>query len=355
MSKIALITDNHHGTRGESQFFLDKAEMFFNEQFFPYLRKNNIKTIVHLGDILDKRKSVNFMVAQSLRNCFIKHIVDDNIECHIIMGNHDAYFKSSNSIFGFRELFDDVGNIITYSSVTEVKLFSMDAIFIPWINSENQDKTLEAIAKTKSKFAFGHLELNGFTMYKGSVCHEGHDPSFLRKFTKVFSGHFHSRSNRDNIYYLGSPFETNWADFDDPKGFHVFDTETGELEFIVNPDTIFNKIFYDDSELDLNDIKNMSLDEYKDKIVKVIVINKSKTDLFDIFIEKLENVNTNDFTIVDDNLGLDLIDDEDIVSESEDTLTIIKKKIKSSIDNKKQQKKLETIMTSLYNEALMST
>ena len=68
----------------------------------------------------------------------------------------------------------------------------------------------------------------------------------------MFSGHFHHKSDDGQIYYLGPPYQIYWNDFDDPKGFHIFDTDTRELERIVNPYTLFSKIFYDDIQEDYN-------------------------------------------------------------------------------------------------------
>ena len=43
--KIAIINDTHFGVRNDHQGFLDYMFQFFDEQFFPYLVENNIKTV----------------------------------------------------------------------------------------------------------------------------------------------------------------------------------------------------------------------------------------------------------------------------------------------------------------------
>ena len=48
-----------------------------------------------------------------------------------------------------------------------------------------------------------------------------------------------------------------WSDYDDPKGFHVFDTATRELEFIENKERIFHRINYDDSEMKLEELDDI--------------------------------------------------------------------------------------------------
>ena len=38
--------------------------------FFPYLEKHNIKTVIHLGDLMDRRKYVSFKTAKNLEKDF---------------------------------------------------------------------------------------------------------------------------------------------------------------------------------------------------------------------------------------------------------------------------------------------
>ena len=59
--KIALLNDTHWSARGDSQIFLDYFMKFFDDVFFPYLKENDINTIVHAGDFMDRRKFVNFI------------------------------------------------------------------------------------------------------------------------------------------------------------------------------------------------------------------------------------------------------------------------------------------------------
>ena len=62
--KIALLNDTHFGARNDSPAFLDYFMRFYNEIFFPYLKDNNIKTLIHLGDVVDRRKFINFKTSE---------------------------------------------------------------------------------------------------------------------------------------------------------------------------------------------------------------------------------------------------------------------------------------------------
>ena len=80
--------------------------------------------------------------------------------------------------------------------------------------------------------AFGHLNINWYPMCKGRLSDHGYDRKDFSKFDMVFSGHFHTKSNDDKIHYLGAPYQMNWNDYDDQKGFHILDLKTREVEFI---------------------------------------------------------------------------------------------------------------------------
>jgi len=137
------------------------------------------------------------------------------------------------------------------------------------------------------------------------------------KFEMVFSGHYHTKSQRDNIYYFGSQMEFFWSDCNDKKYFHIFDTDTRELTAVQNPITMFEKILYDDTKPMAT--KNLAyLDE---KFVKLIVINKSSPVEFEKFIDRIQLRNihglqiSEDFSefvgenVNDENIKLDNTDD----------------------------------------------
>ena len=93
---------------------------------------------------------------------------------------------------------------------------------------------MKKIESTDAQVLMGHLEVKRFTMYKGFTNFDhGLDRKVFGKFDRAFSGHFHHKSTQDNITYLGSPhYQMTWSDYGDKRGFHIFDTETREIEFI---------------------------------------------------------------------------------------------------------------------------
>jgi DNA repair exonuclease SbcCD nuclease subunit len=351
--KIALITDTHWGIRNDNASFLNNNKRFLDEVFFKYIDDNSITTVVHLGDLVDRRKYININTARRLREDFLEPIHDRDLDFHLIAGNHDTYYKNTNEVNSLKELVQyQYPNFKIYDNVaTTVEFDSTPILFIPWICDENRKATMEVMNATPAQIAMGHLELQGFEMYKGSMVSHGDDASLFDRFDIVMSGHYHHRSSNGHIFYLGSHAEFTWSDYNDPKGFHIFDTETRELTFIKNTFTMFEKVWYDDVTAGKEPLE-IDLSYLKYKIVKIIVTNKSNPYTFDRFIDSIEKIGVLELQIVEDHLNLGLIEDESIVNEAEDTLTIFKKYI-DTLDSKNINKqKLESKIVELYNEAL---
>ena len=353
MTKIALITDTHWGVRNDNVAFLDNSKRFLDEIFFPYIDENNIGTVVHLGDIVDRRKYININTARRLREDFLDKIKERNIEFHLIAGNHDTYFKNTNEVNAIKELVENAyPSFKTYTKHAESVTFDgVPVLFIPWICDDNRKQILDAIQSTPAQIAMGHLEIQGFEMYRGSIVSHGDDRGVFDRFDIVMSGHYHHRSTDGHIYYLGSHGEFTWSDFDDPRGFHIFDTATRELTFIENPFTMFKKVWYNDAD-DSFLQKKIDYKQYAGSLIKVIVTNKTNHYWFDKFIENLESENPIDIQIVEDHLNLNMENDQDIVDEAESTIDIFKKYIDSYELKNVNKDKLNKKIFDLYNEAM---
>ena len=266
--KIALITDTHFGARKANVAFHDYFKKFYDDIFFPTIKERNIKNVIHLGDSFDNRKNVDFWALDWAKEVVYDRLEQYNTNLYAIVGNHDVYFKNTNEINAMDSLLTSYKNIKHYSSATEVDIDGFKTLLMPWICQDNYKESMNTIKNSKSKVAFGHLELNGFSLFPGIVqtnAFMGLNPSYFQHFDVVFSGHYHTRSNDGKIFYLGNPYQMYWNDVDDPRGFHIFDTETFKLEFIQNPHTMFEKIYYDDT-----DVKSFDAENLKDKILKII-------------------------------------------------------------------------------------
>ena len=301
---------------------LHHKSKFYKNIFFPALEEQGVEIVVHMGDAFDNRKSIDFWGLDWTRRVVLEPL--RKYEVHMIVGNHDIFLRNSTEINAPELLLKDYPNIKTYSSPTNTKVGGIDMTFIPWICSENYDETLKVIKKSKAKIAMGHLELQGFRVNKHLIMEEhGLDPNIFTKFQKVFSGHYHTRSDNGRIFYLGNPYEMYWTDVNDTRGFHIFDTETFEHTPINNPYKLFYNIYYDDTPHQMFDVT-----EYANKIVKVIVRKKSKQKEFDKFIDKLYKVGIQDLKIVE---NFDIQENEDfVIDEEENTISILNRYIDES-------------------------
>ena len=316
--KVAIITDSHYGAKKGSKHLHDYFELFYKNVFFPALEENNVEAVIHMGDAFDSRKSIDY---QSLE--WSKRVVFDPLkkyDVHMIVGNHDTYYKNTNSVNSPELLLQTYSNIRTYSDPTEVNIGGLKILFLPWINQENEAKTLKLIEKTTSKCAMGHLELQGFRVNRQLIMEHGLESKLFEKFDRVYSGHYHTRSNNGKVFYLGNPYEMYWTDVNDTRGFHIFDTETLEHTPINNPYKLFYNIYYEDTPYQLFDTT-----EYENKIVKVIVRKKSKPKDFEKFIDKLYTAGIQDLKIVE---NFDIQENEDFeVDEEENTMSILNRYI----------------------------
>lgn len=199
----------------------------------------------------------------------------------VIVGNHDCPYTSTNRSNGPEVILQGYERVSVWSSPKYLELDGVTFLLLPWINKSNAEESLAAIKAGKADIVCGHLALNGFEMRPGKACEKGINPALFSKYKQVWSGHFHSKHSKGNIHYLGAPYQMRWDDYGVRKGFHIFDTETMQLEFVENPYTLYEKIYYDDTEFDsLTDLKKR-LPETDGKFVKLVVEKKTHVDWFE--------------------------------------------------------------------------
>jgi len=339
--KVAILTDTHYGARKGSKLFHDYFEQFYKNIFFPTLEQYGITTVIHMGDAFDSRKSIDY---QSLE--WAKRVVFEplkNYKVHMIVGNHDSYYKNTNNTNSPQLLLKDYPNIQTYSSPTEIKVENLNILLLPWICMENEEQSLKMIKKTKAKIAMGHLELQGFRVNRSIVMEHGLEANLFKNFKKVFSGHYHTRSNNGTVFYLGNPYEIYWTDVNDARGFTIFDTETLEHTPIDNPYKMFYNIYYEDTNYQTFDTR-----EYENKIVKVVVRKKSDTKKFEKFIDKLYASNIAELKIIE---NFDIQEPENFEAfENEDTISILNRYIEEAEINL-DKSIIQKMMQEIYQEA----
>lgn len=306
--KVAIICDTHFGVRNDSPVFLDYFKRSL-QWFFDTLEKEEIKVVIHLGDLFDRRKYLNFVTAQTCRKYFLEELNTRNIQTHIITGNHDIYYKDTHEVNSLKEIVDNRYEYIkTYDHPTLLSIDDTKIQLIPWITDSNKDRSYDAIKNTQSDILMGHFDIKGFELHKGTLSEHGDDIEFFKRFDLVFSGHYHHKSSKGNIHYLGAFAEYTWSDWNDPRGFTIFDTKTRNFELIKNPHSIFKMISYNDSE----DINEIDYSQYKGTYVKVLCQKKENIYAFDMMLEKLYKAEPVDITVLEEEILLTDISKDDI-------------------------------------------
>lgn len=346
--KIAILNDTHAGVRNSSDVFIDYQDRFYTEVFFPYCKEHGIKNVLHLGDYYEHRKFVNFKALHANRKHFLEPLKTNGMVMDIIPGNHDVFYKNTNELCSLKELlgyYTSNVNIIMEPRVLDYD--GCNIAVIPWINNENYADSMAFLDSCKAQIVAGHFELEGFEMYRGMPNPHGMGIDPFKRFEQVWSGHFHTKSDGGNVHYLGSQMEFTWSDCDDPKYFHVFDTETRELTSVRNPITIFERIYYDDEK---NDYANTEVDQYENKFIKVVVVNKKDPFTFDRFIDRLQNIQTHELKIAEtfEEFAGDSVEDAKVsIEDTQEMLDTYVEAVETDLD----KDRMKNIMRTLFVEA----
>jgi DNA repair exonuclease SbcCD nuclease subunit len=346
--KIAILGDTHFGMRGDSLAFHALYSKFYKEVFFPYLLNNGITTIFQLGDLFDRRKYISFQSLALCRKYFFDEISRYNLELHVLLGNHDITYRNTLEVNSPELLLQEyMNNVFIYNEPASWQGIDV----IPWICKDNEKQISDYIYHSNNSVCFGHFELAGFEMDRGNFCHEGMDPSILRRYEVVLSGHFHHKSTQGNVTYVGTPGEMTWADYNDERGFHIFDTTTRELKFIPNPHRMFYKIKYNDDDMQYNEVAEADYSQYTGKQVKIVVEKRNNSFIFDTLIDCLTKANPMDVSVVEDFSDTILAPDDIKIDEAEDTISILDKYV-DGLTLPVDSSKIKGILRDVYFEAM---
>jgi len=224
--KAAVMTDIHYGLKSNSiQHNEDCIE--FTKWFVEKAKQEGCETCFFLGDWNHHRASINIQTLQySLKGL---EILNDNFDkVYFIAGNHDLFYRDRR----------DISSVEWAKHLPNVKIIddwfvTDDVVIAPWLVGDDAKK----LAKMKGKYLFGHFELPNFFMNAQILMPDHGDISdtHVIGFDKVFSGHFHKRQARKNIWYIGNAFPHNYADAgDDARGMMILEWDQ-EPEFHAWP------------------------------------------------------------------------------------------------------------------------
>ncbi len=342
--KAIILNDSHFGYKADSGVVLEYFLKFFEEQLFPYMKENNIYTLFHLGDVFDRRKYINFKTLHEVRKRFFEPLQEMGVKCIAICGNHDTYFRNNNNVNSLEEIATKYTNWDIYSEPTEIQTSAGCVALLPWINPENEGQAAKFLSETTCSLLLGHLELCGFQSIRGIFIEQGYDPKHFDKFEFVLTGHYHIKSSRDNIHYLGTQYQMAFSDVWEPKGFHTFDFATRTLEFIENP----RKLFY---TLDYNEDEPEKLDysKFKECYVKIFIKKRTKAAPFEKYMDKFYEAGVAELAVTEEvTANADVV----AVDVHKDTLELLHEEIATITEKSVDNNVLANIITTAYNSAL---
>lgn len=238
--KVALITDLHFGVKRSADYFIESQLKFLKKEFIPKLKKEKIKNIYILGDVMDNRDSINVKILNLVYEFFSKDLKDFKVK--IIIGNHDIHYKTSVEVnsLAFLKALPNV-EVFEESIIDEeiLEKTGKKLLLVPWII--DKQKFIEEMENTNLgiDYCFGHFEIDGFRLTSKLEHKDGIPPKFIfNNFGITFSGHFHNRSvktfGESIIQYIGSPFQIDRGERNEEKGFVILDLETGKYDFHNN-------------------------------------------------------------------------------------------------------------------------
>ena len=299
--KVLFITDTHLGARGGSKVFRELFRLYYKEELFPFIKENNIKTIIHAGDFFDNRNSLSLNDIDFVINEFIPLLEDSGATMHVITGNHDIAYKNTNKINSLSILKTSDNIRVIDNGIEVVETEGKKFVLCPWLNRENSDLLLEDLKyyADDDHILVGHFEIEGAKMYKSSkIAESGLKPSQLKNFHKVLSGHFHHRNILGNIEYIGALFHYNWQDHNDWRGFQVYDPDTNYFELHENEYCLFTKL-----DFHVDEVCEMSKEDLKDlcenQFVRIVINDEyNKVDLKEV-VSKIEKFNPISVDVID--------------------------------------------------------
>jgi DNA repair exonuclease SbcCD nuclease subunit len=221
--KVACFTDIHFGLKSNSQTHNQDCEDFV-DWFIETARKEGAETCIFLGDWHHNRNSINLITLDTSLRCLEK-LGAAFEQFFWFPGNHDLFYKDKRDIHS-----SAFGRHIPGVTVIDGITTLDDVTLVPWLIGDEW-RTMKDV---KSKYVFGHFELPHFFM-NAMVQMPEHGELTSDQFNGpdyIFSGHFHKRQNKNNIWYIGNTFPHNFADtWDDERGMMLLEWG-GKPEFI---------------------------------------------------------------------------------------------------------------------------
>lgn len=232
--KAAVFTDIHYGLKSNSITHNTDCDSFI-DWFIQKAKEEGCETCFFLGDYNHHRASINIQTLQfGLKG--LEKLSKNFDTVYFIPGNHDLYYRDKRDIHSV-EWAKHLPNV----EIINDWFITKDVVIAPWLVGDDYKR----LPKLEGKYLFGHFEMPNFYM-NAQVLMPDHGEikdTHVSNFETVFSGHFHKRQSRNNIWYIGNAFPHNYADAgDDQRGMMILEWGK-DPEFHAWPDQPLYKVY----------------------------------------------------------------------------------------------------------------
>lgn len=342
------------------------------------------ENIIITGDVFEEPDPPSHLI--SLFISWLKKCSANNVSVHIIMGNHDT-FRTGNNYYSCLDIISEaeIENVHIYNNIDSIYINNFSYTFLPFRDRKSlgTESNSEALSLLKSlvnyellsipanykKIIVGHLAIEGSIPVGDEIddmTNELFCPiSMFESFDYVLMGHVHKfqQMNKANPYiaHIGSMDISNFGESDQNKFIAIIDQDNDQILSLEKIPTRNLKKISITIPKDITDTTDYVIKELENNckglersIVKIeISLESQEAKSIDkkavsSFLNKKGVYNISNFS---ESKKISLIkkDNQNIINNSLDTLSAIKKYAELHIDEKNRSKYLE-IAGQILNE-----
>jgi len=241
--KLALTADWH--IRGKDiAVACEQIEAMFTEA-----HARGCKAVLVAGDVFDRENIADAHAnVGEIAGRVLGLLSHRNTHVYIVPGNHDFSGPSREPAIAILAM----GNVFTFN---EPGLYALDdntvALFLPWSYSgQDPEQVIARLVEdaerkhpSKKRVLCGHVRVVGGKFNRFRTHEKRGNWDVRREFLehlavdRIALGDFHARQDLSNGRggYVGAIRQLNFGEEGNPQGFEVWDSETGEVEWVEIP------------------------------------------------------------------------------------------------------------------------
>ncbi len=231
---VYLLGDLHFGVKNNSIEYYEIQKDFLVNWFISKIKEDGFDpdkdVLFQAGDWNHVRESTNNRVSNQQLEIFDILTKEFKRGIHIILGNHDVYYKDRNDIHSLRQIDLLYKDVKIYEKPETLEINGKHKfLMLPW---ESNDETITNTVKkysNKVDYILCHSDIKNFKLNRFQKIEHGLNPLNLKSFKKIYSGHIHIRQSAKNIVYVGTPFHLDKGDCGNTKGFYKLNMESDEI------------------------------------------------------------------------------------------------------------------------------